>query len=330
MNAPNFEEFRYTGSEDHTVIHSTIASRQLTYSRSGYSSDTTEQQLATFLTTPSHIDGDEVLVRMTEFSDDNGRPSGAIFDALIAESTGRRVIDANMPGVDFYSEESKQAAQELTPDQIEDLKKRSFSKTGDAALCAVHNAAIEFDISQKYILIGSCMGGSLAAGGFTAARERGMDIAGMTFSDVVNIASRPNLQLVAQFAATRKYALSYDAMNPKILRDVAESTEQGVQRMMTDRKANALYWGANTNAGFIADLGSSDYLEDLPIYMTRGAGSKLSPATAFETTVRHLTTKADVQTKVFGDPQNNPHDHGYSLTVQSYIDAVNNIIDRSH
>lgn len=327
MTTPNFEDFRYKGTDDDAAINSAVSARQLTYSPSGYSSDTAEQKLATFLTTPSHIDGDEVLVRMTEFSDDNGRPSGAIFDALIAESTGRRVIDANIPGVDFYSESLRQEAQELTPDQIEDLKKGSFRKTGDAVLCAVHNGALEFGIPQKYILIGSCMGGSLSAGGFTAARERGMDIIGATFTEPVNIALRSDMRLRTQFA-TQPYAAQYSAMNPKILRDVGESLGTGVQRVLVDRKANMLYGRALTQAGFISDIGSVESLENTPVFMTRGAGSKLCPEVAFDTTAQYLAQAADVQTKVFGNVRDNPHDHAYSLTVQGYIDAVNNIIDR--
>lgn len=172
MTKPHFEDFQYTGANDSAVINELIASRKHLYAPTDEVTDTVEQKLATFLATPSHILGDEILVRMTEFADENGRPSGAVFDSLITQSTGRRVISTNLPGIDFYGDSFTDEAQNLTPNQAKDLHTGSFNKVGSAIMQATYNAALEFNLKPKFVILGTSMSTGIAAGALNAARKK--------------------------------------------------------------------------------------------------------------------------------------------------------------
>lgn len=327
IRQPNFEEFKYKGSEDQSAIASTLANRQFLYSPTGDVSDTYEQKVATFLTTPSQLKSDSVLVRLTEFSDDNQRPSGAAFDALIAESTGYRVIDANLPGVDFYSKKNDQITQELTPSQIEDLRKGSFLKIGNAVMMAILNASGEFGIKPNYILLGSSMGASLIAGAIKTAGDVNANIRGLTIAEPLNVIDRSIPKLAKQFVMQPTVA-GYSDMNPSILHGSSNSIQQDVIRTFSDIRANSIYAGAIARNTFFTDLGRIDELENVPVYITRGGASVLSPENKFKSIIDKFSKVANVEAKIFGDLKTNPHDHPYCLTVQSFIDAVENIRSR--
>jgi len=327
MNNPNFEEFRYKGSQDWTSIDSTLAARKLVYSPTGESSDSCDQRIATYLSTPAKLESDSVVVRLTEFSDDNGRPSSAVFDALIAESTGCRVIAANLPGVDYYSGIKDDETQELTPSQIESLKIGSFLKIGAAVMKAVHNATADLKVEQKYILVGSCMGGSLAAGAISVARCVGMNIKGLTIAEPTNIIDRSPSKMRLQFIKQPTVA-GYSAMNPDILRNLEEPVRKGFLRLYSDRQANSAYANALNKNTLISDFGNIDILENVPVYMTRGGASVLCPEKGFSPVVDKFSRVARVESVTFGDAIDNPHNHPYCLTVQSSIDAINNIQSR--
>ncbi len=325
MPRPNFEDFRYTGASDETVLNNVVATRKHIYASTNEFTDTVEQKLATFLATPSDILGDEILVRMTEFADENGRPSGALFDSLIAQSTGRRVISTNLPGIDFYGDSSTNEAQRLTPNQAKDLRAGSFNKVGSAIIQAVYNATLEFDLDPKFVILGNSMSAAITASALNAAREKAIKIKGASFAEPINATPSSLLKLGMQFVMSGRSAEGYIAMNPEIVREVSEPIMTIAKRAMS--RNNYLYATALANGSMIDDLGLIDHLKDVPIFMSRGYGSNISPEDGFRLLESHLSQVADVDAVVFGD-KNNPHDHPYVLTVQSFIDAANNILER--
>ena len=327
MPRPNFEDFRYTGADDPLAIQHVMASREDTYAFTGEGDDDTEQMLATFLATPMIMRGDEIIVRMTEFADENGRPSGAAIDSLLAESTGRRVISTNLPGIDFYGDGSNNAAQELTAEQADDLRKGSFGKVGGAIMQASYTGARELGIeSPEFIILGTSMSAAIAASGLRAARERGFIVKGVSFAEPTNTAVRSIPKLATQFIRAGLTANGYAAMNPSIVIDVSEPVATIIKRAA--KPTNFLYATALASGSMLQDLGPVTDLEDIPVLITRGAGSSVSPRDGFEALANYLSVATDVQSHTFGN-RYNPHDHGYTLTVQSFIDAAKNLIARS-
>jgi len=329
MPKPNYEDFRYTGVDDRTAITNVVKNRQHIYALSGSSDNTHEQRLATFLSTPSSIEGDEILVRMTEFSDDNWRESGAMFDAMIAESTGRHVISTNLPGIDFFGGKDTKDGQKLTAEQIEDLAKGSFRKIGSAIIHSVDAAATEFGLERQYILLGTSMSTALTAAALNAARLNNLVIKGATLAEPINLIDRSLTQLAAQFVY-QPTAAGYVAMNPKLIKEVSDPIMTIARRAfdLPSIKANKLYAQALSRGNLMSDLGEIDHLEGTPLYLTRGGASIVSPPEMFDPLAKHLAQTADVETKIFGDKHSNPHDHPYVLTVQSFIEASENILSK--
>ena len=129
-----------------------------------------------------------------------------------------------------------------------------------------------------------------------------------------------------QFIMSGRTAGGYVAMNPAIVREVSEPITTITKR--ATKPTNYLYATALAGSSLTRDLGSIDHLENVPIFISRGAGSSVSPEDGFRLLEGHLSQIADVESRVFGD-KDNPHDHGYVLTVQSFIDAAKNILERS-
>lgn len=348
---PNFAEFAYSIPEaDERVIDDIVAARVKTYELTGFGSDVADQRLGTYVSTPPELKGPELVVRATAFSDDNGRESGAYFDALIAHGTGRRVIAVNAPGVEYkdylradndshLSPEQAEAAQELTPDQIEFLKKGSFQKTGEASMVALFNAAQVYEATPRFIVISSSMGSAQTAGKVRAAAGKGYDIAGVSFAEIVNTIDRvPRIgsmpvgpkwgKILPQFAGGMGLAPQYTEHNPAVLRrHDTEKTGGWARRVVNDTRANSLYAGALAQPGFYDDLGDVEHLEGRPVLLTRGAASELSPVEQFGRLSRAFTGTA-LNSITYGD-QNNPHDHPYTMTVGYYVAAVKDNIERA-
>lgn len=326
MIRPQYEAFTYTGSTDKDALQQVASSRQNIYALTGEQLDSTAQKLATFITTPTHIDGDEVLIRMTEFADENARPSGVLFDSLLAESTGRRVISTNLPGIDFYGDASTLPAQEISDSQADDLRNGSFKKVGAAIMQAAHTAVVEKNIHPNYIVLGTSMSCATTAAAVGYSAENTIPIAGFTFAEPVNVLRRPTLQLATQFIGSGLHAGKYVAMNPESVRSVSEPVWTITKRAI--KPTNFLYAGALAHDSLIRDLGPLDSFFNTPVYISRGAGSKVSPANGFEILKTHLQNSTKLESETFGNITTNPHDHAYALTVQSFIDAAKNIINR--
>lgn len=326
MVKPNYEVFRYSGASDDEAIRHVAASRQQVYAKTGEQLDSTDQKLATFITTPTHIDGNEVLVRMTEFADENARPSGILFDSLLAESTGRRVISTNLPGIDFYGDKSTLLAQEISYKQIESLRHGSFQKIGAAVMQAVHTAAQQHEVESNYVVLGTSMSCATTAAAVGYAAAENISIAGFTFAEPVNVLRRPTFQLAVQFFRSGLNAGKYVAMNPENVRSVSEPVWTITKRAV--KPINLLYAGALASDSLIQDLGPLEAFSNTPVYISRGAGSAVSPQEGFKVLTTHLQNATLLEAETFGDASTDPHDHAYALTVQSFIDAAQNILDR--
>jgi len=326
MTKPFFEDFQYKGVDNDTQIKRMVEARETALVETGFSSDTHGQKLATYMTTPETLLSDDIIVRTTAFSDDNGRESGAVFDALIAANTGRRVITANAPGIDYYSDLRGDHLQEMTPDQREALRTSgSYGKIGAAVFKAIDGMRAQLDLNGGYIFTGSSMGVAIMGGMIAASKES--RVVGITIAEAVNVSDRSTLSLGAQFAAQSLSAPGYGAMNPAVLRELDEPPLQWINRMKFNTKPNYRYARAMAHGAFLADIGTPEHLETIPVYISRGAGSRLSPPDAPVKIAKHLKEiDAAVQTRVFGNADTNPHDHPYTLTVQSVIDSVNAVI----
>lgn len=330
MSKPNFEDFRYIDNTPDEVITATVENRERVYASTGFDSDQAEQRLPVYLTAPSHIAGDEVIVRMPAWSDDNGRPEGALFDAYLAESTGRRVIAPNAPSIDFsaWADPEYHDASQLTPDQLEELKWRgSFKRTGAAVMRATYNGAKELGIDDPQLVItASSMGSAIAAGAIREALGYGMTLRGITLGETVNTIYRPLPVLGMQFGLQNTTAPGYLAMNPQRLQDAGESMGHWAKRTIEGRRGNLPYARALGRGTFYGDLGFIDGLsrtdQAVPIHISRGGGSRLSPDYAHEELVDHFARVTNVQGVEFAAP----HDHPLTMTHRFVSDAAKAVL----
>lgn len=332
MAKPNFADFRYNGDVSERTLATTLNARESTYARAstGFDSDQGEQRLAVYMTSPSRLEGPEVIMRMSPFSDDPGRPEGRVMDAYLAEETGRRIMMVGSPSVDFsawanpdYHDESQ-----LTPEQIEELREKgSFKKTGAAVMRAGYNAALEFGIEDPEIVIStSSMGSALVPGAVNAALEDGMALRGLALGETVNHVARPLPLLMAQFAMQNFTAPGYLAMNPQPLQDVGESMGYWLKRTYEARSANWSYARALGAGTFYADLEGIDGLAqtdmDVPVLLMRGGGSRLSPAGAHHELVDFFSEVTEVQSVEYAAP----HDHALTMTERFMRDSINGVL----
>lgn len=323
---PHFADFAYSGGATTEELEAIMATRETILAPSGAYDDISEQRLATYVTVPTNLAGPELITRATAWSDDNGRPSGAAFDAAIAHATGRRVIAVNAPGVDTFTRADNLPRQELTPDQIEDLKRGSFVKVGAAVAEAYQNAAlIHGESDPSFYFTASSMGSAFTAGMIRHAGESGMKVRGVTLAETVNTDRVKIPTFGKRFIDGQTHAPGYLEMNPQVVQDLPESKLKWLLRVSRDAKANWLYAGAMAHGRFLDDLGTPDHLEGIPVYLSRGAGSPLTNGPALEA-IRNAFPPGSVEAETFGHPVENPHDHGYTLTTESVVAALKKVV----
>jgi len=326
MIKPNFETFRYRGTDfDGNTIEKEAVERTVDERTRQYAPSADGQELAVFTTVPQNLKHQEIVVRATAFSDDNGRSDGAYFDAYLAEATGRMVMAVNTPGVDYYAEtEAAKRLGQLTPDQAEELRMiGSFSKVGAASMRALKAASLlNGTENNPYIITGSSMGIGVSGGMLSEAFDSNSKIAGVVWEEPVNHVRRPFLRLGAQFLGANGTAGGYVAMNPSPI-DKAEPGLQFMNRVRDGRKANLRYAMALAAGTLLGDLGPIDALADMkiPFDLGRGSASSLSGGEqAFADLVAHLKPNDSLVARV-----HEGHDHPYTMTVQSVIDGVDNV-----
>lgn len=331
MVKPRFEDFAYTGRDlnDNEIDSDNVRRTADTRTRTDTPSDD-GQQLGVFITTPEQVQNSEIIIRSTAFSDDNGRPEGALFDAYLAEATGRRVMAVNAPGVDYFGDDTAKQLSSLTHEQLHELKYRgSFHKVGAVSMRALYNAAImNGEMDPSFILSASSMGVAIGAGMLREAYDNNMNISGVVLAEPVNHIKRPIAKLGVQFAKTNGNAPGYIEMNPKPIADASEAMSFWLKRVAEGRTANWAYARALGAGTFRADLGGIDGLADTktPLYVTHGTASRLSSDASGRDMRRFLEDFAPIdslQHEAFND-----HDHPYTMTVQSVIDGVGNVVER--
>lgn len=332
MTKPNFEEFRYSGIGLDGAQIDEANVRRSAESRTRVDAISDDgQRLGVFSVTPSNLAYPEIIVRSTAFSDDNGRPEGALFDAYLAEATQRRVMAVNTPGVDYFiHDDTTRRLGRLTPDQHEELKiYGSFRKVGEASMRAVHNASlINGEEHPSFIISASSMGVAVGAGMIREALDKNMELSGVVLAEPVNHMKRPLGKLGLQFMMTNATAPGYLEMNPDPIRDTGESMGFWLRRVVAGRLANVAYAGALSAGTFRTDLGPIDGLADMktPLYATRGTASRLSSSADgrdFSELIEYLHPIDSLQYDLFDG-----HDHPYTMTLQSVIDGVARVTEQ--
>ncbi len=349
--APRFEDFKYTTEFDPDVINEAAeltGSRKRIYVKTGASSDTTAQELAVYLTVPEGVDRNETpVVRWTAFSDDNGRPGH--FDALIAHELGRPMLSVNNPGVDFseWRDPFKAEAHRLTPDQIEDLRKGSFSKVGLASMRALLVASNEFGLPDGYFFASSSMGTAVMAGALGAAEELGADIKGVAIEEGVNFRPTgiPGLRFVTlgnRFRLENEHTAGYLEQNPTYIPEdnngepisviPPETESEWMGRVREAAGANLLYAWALRRGKWLDDIGLGDESsrskladQGFEISIGRGSESTLSSDEGDSAVENRLRKSGfEVIRNVYAT-----HTHPYTMTAQSVVNAVDLVAPRS-
>lgn len=328
MKSPRYEDFRFRGTINPSIIKETIDGREVFYAPTGAEGNAGEQYLAVYQTVPQEMIAPEPIVRMPAWSDDNGRPECAVFDALLAGATGRPVLAPNAPGVDFsqWRDSDFDDSHLMTPDQIEELEKHgSFTKAGAAVLRATSAAARHFEMPPDLILHSSSMGVALAGGAIRAALASGTRLNGIVLAEGVNYTARSTVGLAVQFAGQNKYAGGYLQQNPDLLKERSESMVRWGRRTLEAWPANWRYIQGLGRGAFVDDIGDISGLarneQDTPVFMSRGTLSKLAAPEGHDA-VRELFERHDV---TVGSREYGGHDHPYTMTVQSVIDGVREV-----
>lgn len=226
MVKPNFGDFAYIPRtldgyeiDNSAVLH---ASEQRDRTQAVADDD---QRLGIFTTTPDNLRYPDIIVRTTAYSDDNGRPDGALFDSYLATATHRQVMAVNAPGIDHFTDDDTRQRGRLTPQQLETLKVRgSFQRVGATSMRALYDVArMSGNDEPQFIISASSMGVAMAAGMIREAFDTNIDLAGVVLAEPVNHISRPVAKLGMQFAKANAGAPGYVAMNPQPIIDDGES-----------------------------------------------------------------------------------------------------------
>lgn len=327
MSKPNFEKFAYSTPYDaKTIAHAATmtedgGSRERFYAPTGFG-DEIDQRLAVYLTTAEGADLEATpVVRMTAFSDDNGRLEGGYFDAFLSHALKRPVLAANAPGVDFsaWRDPEQDTAHLMTPDQREDLMKRgSFGRSGAAVMRALIASSEHFDLNRSYLLTASSMGVALGGGAVREGIDRGIKFEGITFGEPVNIVKRNLGRLALQFATQLAPANNYLQQNPAEI--PGEARNHWMQRVREGWPANYAYIKGLGRASLLPDLGNlADIAENnIPVLLGRGTASTLSPETAFYEVVKAFND-ANANTEV---ETNKDDGHSYTMNVESVVKSA--------
>lgn len=321
---PNYEEFQFKGASSSDAIEQIVKKREVRYVPTGYD----DQHLAVYRTMPLSVRSPEPIVRLPAWSDDNGRPEGALFDAYLAEATGREVLAPNAPGVDFsdWRDAAHDATHRMTPDQLEQLRRHgSFQKVGHAVVRALVATMEQTEGRRELIIHGSSMGVALAGGVIRGALDEDMGVKGIVLAEGVNADQRSIPVLGGQFLTQFADAEGYIKQNPERLQDEGEPMTRWLRRTAEAVTANSAYVRGLARASFMHDIGDISGLsrqeQGVPVYITRGTASTLATEKGFEAMRQTFESAGvDTQTQEFKG-----HTHPYTMTVQSVLDVVDKI-----
>ena len=321
---PNYEAFRFQGTDTTENIDTVIKKRTVRYEPTGYD----DQHLAVYRTVPLELRSPEAIVRLSPWSDDFGRPENALFDAYLAEVTGREVLSPNAPGVDFsrWRDPAYDELHRMTPDQREQLHQAgSFQKVGHAVVRAVAGTMERTDGGERGIILhGSSMGVAMAGGAIRGALEEGVSLKGIALEEGVNADERSIPRLGVQFLTQFADADGYIKQNPERLQNEGESMPNWLRRTGEAMTANAAYVRGLARASFLSDaLGGlqREGLEGVPVYITRGTASSLATERGFQA-MRQGFESVGAE---LDDQEFDGHTHPYTMTVQSVVNAIDKV-----
>lgn len=319
----NYEDFRFKGTSDPEVIDQIVKKREIRYVPTGYD----DQHLAVYRTLPHNVRSSEPIVRLPAWSDDNGRPEGALFDAYLAEATGREVLAPNAPGVDFsgWRDDTYDEMHRMTLDQREQLRQDgSFRKVGHAVVRALARTMDQTGGQRDLIVHGSSMGVAFAGGVISGALQEDVRLKGIVLAEGVNADERSIPALGRQFLSQFADAQGYIEQNPDRLQEEAESMPRWLRRTGEALTANVAYVRGLARASFMNDLGDVDGLGEQGVraYITRGTASTLATEKGFAAMRGHFESfGVETETQEFKD-----HTHPYTMTVWSVVDAVDKVV----
>jgi hypothetical protein len=330
MSKSNYEKFAYETEYTPEAIAQAATmvddggSRERFYAPTGFG-EGIDQKLAVYLTAAPAADLEAApVVRLTAFSDDNGRPEGGYFDAFLSQALGRPVLAANAPGVDYskWRGPDYDTAHLMTPDQREALmKKGSFDPVGAAVMRALVASSKHFKLPEGYFVTATSMGVALGGGMIREGLDAGVQFEGITLGEPVNIVDRSLARLALQFGLQFAPANHYLDQNPSEI--PKEKQGNWIKRVREAWTANHAYARGLGRAGLLHDLGNLSDIADseIPVLLGRGTESTLTPQKTF----------AEIA-QAFDDAKVNPvieinhgDGHAYTLTVQSVVKSARKI-----
>lgn len=331
---PDFEKwaFQYPEGVTDDAITKLAAKREMIYAPTGSIHENGgEQQLAVFVTKPEELQGPEIITRLGALNVDLGNEMSAVFDAYLAEATGRRVFSVATPGIANGTPEGG-----ITPDQHEELKEGSFRLLGGAALRAAAFAEVqtksddttEESTLPQFIIWGGSQGAAFAAGAVGEAVDSGKadQIAAVIFDEVVNTHERTKRNLIKGAMDAGADTKGYIAQNPKALREADEGAGPYFKRMLRRGRTNYAYLKALTKGRFREDLGDPAKFHeagfDAPVLVVHGSRSTQSPAEQNDELVAWLESAGVPAESV--ELENDGHDR--LINVQSAVELVERII----
>ncbi len=333
---PDFEkwQFRYPEGVTDDDIVALAGKRDVVYAPTeSFHENGEEQQLAVFVTKPEEQKGPEIIVRLGALNVDFANDMSAVFDAYLAESTGRRVFSIATPGISNETPEG-----DITPEQGEELKEGSFRKLGAAGLrAAIFTEALERanDESEtdnvelpRFIYWGGSQGAAALAGLANEAITTGAadQIAGLIFDEVANTHERSKLNLIKGAKDAGADTQGYIDQNPEALRDADEGAGPYFKRMLRRGRTNYKYLNALTKGRFREDLGDPEKFHDAgfdaPVLVVHGSRSTQSLPEQNDELVEWLESAGVPVEQV--ELENDGHDR--LINVQSAVELVQRVI----
>lgn len=321
---PQYDKFRFKHDDiAPEAINKIVDARERFYAPTG----TDGQRLAVYRTMPENPTSLVPIVRPPAWSDEYGRPEGGRFDAYLAEATGHPVLSPNAPGVEFSKlrDPNNDDAHRMTYEQRRALiEDGSFARVGGAVMRATRAAAQHFGgLEEEYIIDATSQGVAFAGGMVRRALDDGIKLKGIVLGEGVNYTERPLPLLGRQFIAENGMAPGYLEQNPPL---GEESMGRWLRRTLEAMPgANWPYARGLARAAFLADIGDVSGLardeQDTAVFMTRGTASSLSSAEGDAAVADHFRRNG----VAVGYEEFDGHRHPYTMTIQYYVDGVNEV-----
>lgn len=204
------------------------------------------------------------IIELMAVTDEPGREDGARHSAVIAALTRANVLAVGNPGVEYDKYSVMEAGQlnELTDDQVRELKKGNFNLVSQAVSNATMEALEREELEglETYVVAPS-LAGSVASAGLGHMLKRGMNLRGAALLDPVGLESRHGLIRIGQFMKTNFSVEPYLDANHPLQQEIKDPW---VDRSKNSLRANFLYgyYGIGTGDARADLLQSAEELRD--------------------------------------------------------------------